>query len=51
MEDRPVGPERVSLGIKFINPTLEITVEDYKVEQLLEILNTEWGKGEKALTH
>ena len=48
MEDQPVGPERVSLGIKFINPTLEITVEDYKVEWLLEILNAEWGKGRKS---
>ena len=40
MADRQVGPIRDSLGVKFLNKHLETTVEDYKVERLLKLLNT-----------
>ena len=42
MADRAVGPIRDSLGVKFLNRNLEITVENYKVERLLELLNSAW---------
>ena len=52
MADRAVGPIRDSLGVQFLNRKLEITVEDYKVEWLLELLNSAWLgniKGSTAL--
>ena len=41
MADRAMGPDRFSLGVEFLNCNLEMTVDNYKVEQLLELLNTE----------
>lgn len=49
MEDRPVCPEWLSIGVEFLNRYLEIIVHDYKVERLLELLNTEWSKGQKVI--
>ena len=40
MVDRAVGPERLSLSIKFLNCNLETTVNDDKVARLLELLTT-----------
>ena len=50
MVDRPVGPSRVSLGIKFKTNRLVLSIEDYKVERVLEILRTTWSKNRKAFT-
>ena len=41
MIDRVVGPDCLSLGVEFLNHHLEMTVDDYKVQRLLELLNTE----------
>lgn len=35
MAEKPVGPERVSLGTNFINIILVIAQEDYKIERIL----------------
>ena len=45
-----VGPDILSLGVEFLNRHLEMTVDDYKVECLLELLNTEWSAGKKSFT-
>ena len=50
MADRAVGPIRDSLGVQFLNRHLEITVEDYKVERLLELLNSAWLGDIKGFT-
>ena len=50
MVDRAVGPDRLSLGVEFLNYNLEMTIDDYKVERLLELLNTEWSSGRKSFT-
>ena len=50
MVDRAVGPERLSLGVEFLNYNLEMTVVDYKISRLLELLNTEWSTGCKGCT-
>ena len=41
MVGRVVGPISLSLGVKFLNKDLGMTVDDYKVERLLCLLNTE----------
>ena len=46
--DRAVGPVRLSLGVEFLNKGLGMTVDDYKVEHLLCLLNTEWSRGRKC---
>ena len=43
MEDRPVCPRRISLGIKFDNVLLVVTIEDCKIDQLWVLLNATWG--------
>ena len=48
MVERPVGPERVSLGTNFINVRLVISQEDYKVERILELLLSSWNNGIRA---
>ena len=48
--DRAVGPEHLSLGFEFLNRNLEMTVDDYKVARLLELLNTEWSTDRKGFT-
>ena len=50
MADRAVGPDCLSLGVKFLNCHLEMTINDYKVKRLLELLNTEWSSGRKDFT-
>ena len=50
MADRAVGPDRLSLGVEFLYHNLEMTVDNYKVAQLLELLNTEWSSGRKYFT-
>ena len=50
MADRAVGLDRLSLGVEFLNCHLEMTVDDYKVERLLELLNTEWSAERKSFT-
>ena len=44
MVDRAIGTKRVALGILFLTKTLELTIEDYKLQQFLDRL---WH--EKAL--
>ena len=48
--DKAVGPERLSLGVEFLNRNLEMTVANYKMAHLLELLNTEWNIGLKCFT-
>ena len=48
MVGRAVGPVRLSLGVEFLNKDLGMTVDDYKVERLLCLLNTEWSRGRKS---
>ena len=48
MVDRAVGPDYLSLGVEFLNCHLEMTVADYKVERLLELLNTEYSSSRKS---
>ena len=50
MVDRAVEPDFLSLGVKFLDRHIEMTVNDYKVEQLRELLNTEWSAGRKSFT-
>ena len=50
MVDRPVGPMRVSLGIKFKTPRLVISIEDYKVQRFLELLQSTWAEKRKSFT-
>ena len=50
MADCEVGPIWDSLGVRFLNRKLEMTVKDYKMERLLELLNTAWGSGVKGFT-
>ena len=38
MVERPIGTQRIALGILFLTETLEITLEDYKVLRLLDII-------------
>ena len=45
-----MGPDRLSLGVEFLNRNLEMTVDNYKVARLLELLNTEWSSGCKCFT-
>lgn len=45
---RAVEPICLSLGVEFLNEKLETTVDDYKVEHLLELLNTDWSKGRRS---
>ena len=40
MVDRAVGPDCLRLGVEFLNRNLDMTVNDYKVERLLELLTT-----------
>ena len=47
MVDRAVGPDCLSLDVEFLNRHLEMTVDDYKVERFLELLDTEWNAGRK----
>ena len=44
---RAVGPVCLSLGVKFLNKDLGMTVDDYKAARLLCLLNTEWSRGRK----
>ena len=41
MVRRVVGPECLSLGAKFLNQQLGMTVKNHNVERLLELLNTD----------
>ena len=50
MADCAVGPIRDSLGVRFLNRHLEMTVEDYKVARLLELLNSSWLGGINSFT-
>ena len=50
MVDRSVGPMRVSLGIKFATPRLVISIEDYKVQRFLKILQSTWAEKRKSFT-
>ena len=50
MANRAVGPIRDSLGVQFLNRKLELTVGDYKVERLLELLNSAWLGDIKGFT-
>ena len=38
MVERPVGPKRVSIGIKFKNIRCVISITDYKIKRLLLII-------------
>lgn len=42
-----MGPVCLSLGVEFLNKDLGMTVDDYKVERLLCLLNTEWSRGRR----
>ena len=42
MVDRAIGTNLVALGILFLTKTLEISVEDYKVQRLLAITQDVW---------
>ena len=48
MVGRAVGPVRLSLGVEFLNKNLGMTVNDYKVERLLCLLNIEWSRDRKS---
>ena len=48
MVGRAVGPVRLSLGIEFLNRDLSMTVDDYKVARLLELLNTDYSRGGRS---
>ena len=48
MVDRAVGPVRLSLGVEFLNKDLGMTIDDYKVERLLYLLNTKWSRGRRC---
>ena len=48
MVGRAVGPVGLSLGVKFLNKGLGMTVDNYKVERLLCLLNIEWSRGRKC---
>ena len=50
MIDRTVGPIRDSLGFRFLNRHLEMTIKDYKVARLLELLNSAWLGDIKGFT-
>ena len=50
MDDRAVGPIRDSLGVRFLNRHLEMMVGNYKVERLLELLNSAWLGDIKSIT-
>ena len=50
MADCAVGPIRDSLGVQFLNRNSEMTVENYKVERLLELLNSAWLGDIKCFT-
>ena len=50
MKNRPVSPRRISLGIKFDNVLLVVTMEDYKIDQLWILLNATWGVKRKSFT-
>ena len=49
MVGRAVGPVCLSLGVEFFNKDLGMTVDNYKVERLLCLLNTEWNRGRRLL--
>ena len=48
--DRAIGPDRLSLGVEFLNRILEMTVDNYKVACLLELLNTKLSIDQKCST-
>ena len=48
MVGRAVGPVCLSLGVKFLNKDLCMTIDDYKIEHLLCLLNTEWSRGRRC---
>ena len=50
MTNREIGLIQDSLGVKLLNRNLEIMAKDYKVETLLELLNTVWNSGNKGST-
>jgi hypothetical protein len=50
MEDRPVAPQRVALGALIDTSTLTVSLEDYKVERLVAILNDTWNRQRKMFT-
>ena len=50
MVDRAIGLEQVFLGILFNTKRLEKSIEKYKVERLLHIINTTWNPARKTFT-
>ena len=50
MVDRAIGTNLVALGILFLTKTLEITVEDYKVQRLLAITQDVWATKRTCFT-
>ena len=43
MVDRAIGTKKVAQGILFLTKTLELTIEDYKVQRLLDIVYKMFG--------
>jgi hypothetical protein len=50
MVDRPIGTQRIALGILFLTKKLELTLEDYKVLRLLDIIKDVWALKRKGFT-
>jgi hypothetical protein len=50
MEDWPVAPQRVALGALIDTTTFTVSLEDYKVEWLVAILNNTWNCQRKMFT-
>ena len=50
MVDRAICIKRVALGILFLTKTLELTIEDYKVQRLLDIIQDVWALKRKSFT-
>ena len=48
MIGRAVGYICLSLGKEFLNQELGMTVDNYKIEHLLELLITDWSKGRRS---
>ena len=50
MEERPVGPVRMSLGIVFNTRNLTVGIEDHKVQKLLDLIKSTWNRNRKMFT-
>ena len=50
MMDSAVGPERLSLSVEFLNCSLEMIINTYKVAHLLKLFKTKWDSDRKGFT-